>query len=275
LLEQAEIDSSTRIACQVKIKQDFKIFIPEELFNIKEFTSEVTLIKDLTYDIKLVRLKLIDPTEITFKAGQYAQLQSKPYENVKESVSRAYSIASPNFEKNRIDLMVRLVPEGICTTWVHNHLKEGEQVNFIGPMGDFYLRDGDSEIVMVAGGSGMAPIASLLADIDKKKIERKVTYFFGAVKKRDLFYLEEMREFEQRIPNFRFVPTLSNPDQGDDWDGETGLITIPLENYLKNKKNKANIQAYMCGSPGMINACVKVLTQNGVKRENIFFDPFA
>lgn len=275
LLEQAEIESNIRIACQVKIKQDFKIFIPEELFNIKEFTSEVALIKDLTYDIKLVRLKLIDPPEITFKAGQYAQLQSKPYENVKEIVSRAYSIASPSFEKDYIDLMIRLVPEGICTTWVHNYLQEGERVKFIAPVGDFYLRDGESEIIMVAGGSGMAPLASILEEIATKKIERKVTYFFGAVTKRDLFYLDEMAELEQRIPNFTFVPALSAPTPDDDWDGETGLITVPLENYLKGNDHNADAQSYMCGSPGMINACVKVLTQNGVKEENIFFDPFA
>jgi len=275
LLEQSEIDSNTRIACQVKVKQDLKILIPEELFNIKEFTSEITLIKDLTYDIKLVRLKLIDPPEISFKAGQYAQLQSKPYENVKESVSRAYSIASPSFETGHIDFMIRLVPEGICTTWVHEYLQEGEQIKITGPMGDFYLRDGDSDIIMVAGGSGMAPIVSLLADIDKKKIDRKVIYFFGATKRRELFYMEEMKEFERRIPNFTFIPTLSVPDPDDDWDGETGLITVPLGNYLKNNENNTDVQAYMCGSPGMINACIGVFTKNGIKRENIFFDPFA
>ncbi len=274
LLDEKEIQSNTRIACQVKVKRDLKILIPEELFNIKEFTAEVAFIKDLTYDIKLVRLTLLDPSEITFKAGQYAQLQSKPYENVKESVSRAYSIASPNFEKDYIDLMIRLVPEGICTTWVHKYLQEGEQVKFIAPVGDFYLRDGEGEMIMVAGGSGMAPIASLLADIEKKKIDRKVTYFFGAVTKKELFYMEEMAEFEKRIPNFTFVPALSGDVPEDEWDGERGLITVPLENYLKTI-DTSNTQAYMCGSPGMINACNNVLAKYEVKKENIFYDPFA
>ena len=102
--------------------KDIKISIPEELFNIKEFKTRVELIKDLTYDIKLVRFRLLDPPEITFTPGQYAQLYSKPYEKVKESVNRAYSIASPSSEKNYIDLMVRQVPEGICTTssWMVN-----------------------------------------------------------------------------------------------------------------------------------------------------------
>jgi Na+-transporting NADH:ubiquinone oxidoreductase subunit F len=189
-------------------------------------------------------------------------------------VSRAYSMASPNFEKQHIDLMVRLVPEGICTTWVHQHVKTGDRVKFVAPMGDFYLRDGDGEMIMAAGGSGMAPIASLLADIEQKKITRKVTYFFGAVKKRDLFYLEEMRAFEQRLPNFRFVPALSAPDPEDNWQGETGLITAPLENYLKTIA-PTNVQAYMCGSPGMINACKNVFARYGIPKEQIFYDPFA
>ncbi len=275
LLDDEERQSNVRVACQVKVKQDIKIEIPEELFNIKEFKTTVEALDDLTYDIKLLRLKLIDPPAINFTAGQYAQLYTKPYDDVKESINRAYSIASPNSEKDHIDLMVRLVPEGICTTWVHKHVKVGDDVKVVGPMGEFRLHDGDGEMVMVAGGSGMAPIASLLAEIVEKKIERKVTYFFGAVTKRDLFYMDEMRAFEKQIPNFTFVPTLSGDVPADEWDGERGLITLPLINHLKQHGDNANVQAYMCGSPGMINACVGVLTQNGVQKRNIYFDPFA
>ena len=276
LLEPAEIEENTRIACQVKVKQDVKILVPEELFNIKQFDTEVTQIKDLTYDIKLLSMKLIEPKEITFKAGQYAQLQTKPYANVKEVISRAYSMASPPHQKNQVDLMVRLIPEGICTTWVHDYLQEGEQVNFIAPVGDFFLRDGEGEAIMVAGGSGMAPLASILYDIAEtgKAIDRQITYFFGAVTKKDIFYVEEMRELEKRLPNFRFAPALSAPAPEDEWEGETGLITMPLENYIKDRDN-TGVQAYMCGSPGMINACVGVLTKYGIEKKNIFFDPFA
>ncbi len=274
LLNAEEIANQTRIACQVKVKQDISIRIPEELFNIKQFDSEVTLIEDLTYDIKLVRLKLLDPTEITFKAGQYAQLQTKPYEKVREVVSRAYSIASPPSETHQIDFMIRLVPEGICTTWVHRHLQEGERVSMIAPMGDFFLREGKGEIIMVAGGSGMAPLASMLYDVAEHPIHRPITYFFGAVTKKDLFYLEEMLELEKRIPDFHFVPTLSTPPEGEQWDGETGLITAPLAHYIKEHDN-ADAQAYMCGSPGMVNACVGILTAHGFEKKHIFFDPFA
>ena len=274
LLNAQEIAEHVRLACQVKVKQDLKIQIPAELFNIKEFTAEVVLIQDLTYDTKLVRLKLIEPAEIRFVPGQYIQLQSQPYDGVKERVARAYSIASPSTETASVDVMVRLVPEGICTTWVHSHLKEGDRVAFTGPMGDFRLREGTGEIVMVAGGSGMAPIVSLLSEILHKKIERKVTYFFGAVTEKDLFYVDEMKAFEDHLLNFTFVPALSEPPSKAKWKGETGLITVPLEKYLKKIKTD-DAQGYLCGSPGMIKACVDVFKRHGVANDRIFFDPFA
>jgi len=274
LLNSEEIKNKIRLSCQVKVKQDIKIEIPEDLFNIKEYKTAVAFIKDLTYDIKLVRLNLIEPNNISFKEGQYVQLYSKPYNGVKESVSRAYSIASPNHEKTFIELMVRLVPEGICTTWVHQYLKQHDVVKLVGPMGDFYLRDGKGEIIMVAGGSGMAPMASILWEIARKKIERKITYFFGAVTKKDLFYTEEMAKLQQIIPDFTFVPALSQPDPEDKWQGATGLITGPLENYLQTQ-NSSETQGYLCGSPGMIDACIKILNKYDIHNDKIFFDPFA
>ncbi len=274
LLTKEEIENYVRLSCQVKVKQDMRIEIPEELFNIKEFKTEVSLIKDLTYDIKLIRLNLIEPIEISFKPGQYAQLITKPYNGIKDSVSRAYSIASPHFENDHIDLMIRLVPEGICTTWVHDYLKENEKVNIVAPMGDFYVRDGEGEMIMVAGGSGMAPFVSILEDLAQKQSKRKIIYFFGAVTKKDLFYLDEMKTLEKRIENFTFVPALSNPEAEDDWNGETGLITEPLGKYLKANDKAEKNQGYLCGSPGMIDACIKVMKKYGMSSKRIFYDPF-
>ncbi|UCE06292.1 MAG: 2Fe-2S iron-sulfur cluster binding domain-containing protein [bacterium] len=273
LLSPEERENNIRLSCQIKVKQDMKIEIPEELFNIKEFKTRVAFIKDLTHDIKLIRFDLIEPNEIKFKAGQYVQLEIQPYNDVQEVIQRAYSMSSPAYEKNYVELMIRLVPEGICTTWVFKHLKEGDTVRIIGPMGDFHLHDGNGEIIMVAGGSGMAPMVSLLADMAKNKIIRKTTYFFGALAKKDMFYLNEMEEFEKQIPNFKFVPALSAPQPDDEWDGEVGLITAPLENYLK-KIDNAKTQGYLCGSPGMINACVAIMKKYGIASERIFFDPF-
>jgi len=273
LLSLEERKNNVRLSCQVKVKQDMKIEIPDELFNIKEFKTRVAFIKDLTHDIKLIRFDLIEPNEIKFKAGQYVQLETQPYNGVKEVVQRAYSMSSPSYEKNYVELMIRLVPEGICTTWVFKHLKEGDTARIIGPMGDFHLRDGEGEIVMVAGGSGMAPMVSLLADMAKNQITRKATYFFGALAKKDMFYLDEMREFEKQLPNFKFVPALSSPAPEDDWKGEKGLITMPLENQLK-QIDTSKAQGYLCGSPGMINACTAIMKKHGITADRIFFDPF-
>ncbi|MDW7682337.1 MAG: FAD-binding oxidoreductase, partial [bacterium] len=127
LLTKSEIKDNVRLACQVKVKQDMKIEIPEELFNIKEYLAQVELIKDLTHDIKLLRLKLVEPDEIKFKSGQYIQLNSEPYDDVKESVSRAYSISSSSSQHNYVDLMVRLMPDGLMTSWVFKHLKQNDK----------------------------------------------------------------------------------------------------------------------------------------------------
>ena len=274
LLSPDEIESQIRIACQVKVKQAMKIVIPEALFNIREFTAEVSLIEDLTYDVKKVRLKLIDPPEIRFRAGQYVQLNTQPYPGVKERVSRAYSIASPTDEKNRIDLIIRFVPEGICTTWVHQHLKTGDRVTFVGPMGDFGIHGNDEEMVLIAGGSGMAPMVPVLHDLARQGNTRKITYFFGANKPGDLFYMDEMRNLEKKLPNFKFVPAVANPAPEDQWKGATGLVTEPLEAYLKSRDH-SNTQGYLCGSPGMIGACIRVMKNHGITEDRIFYDPFS
>jgi Na+-transporting NADH:ubiquinone oxidoreductase subunit F len=177
-------------------------------------------------------------------------------------------------QKDSIDLIIRLVPEGLVTTWVHRFLESGERVKFTGPMGDFRYHEGEGEIILVAGGSGMAPMIPLLDELSDQNTQRKITYFFGAVSKRDLFYLDRMKEYEKILPSFTFVPALSQPDPEDQWEGVTGLITEPLDSYLKQVEIRT-AQAYLCGSPGMIKACIDVFHQHELKNDSIFFDPFA
>jgi Na+-transporting NADH:ubiquinone oxidoreductase subunit F len=274
LLSSDEIQDQIRIACQVKVKQAMKISIPEDLFNIREFSAEVILMEDLTYDVKKVRLKLIDPPQIRFRPGQYVQLNTQPYPGVKERVSRAYSIASPADEQTQIDLLIRLVPEGICTTWVHQVLKTGDRVTFVGPMGDFGIHGNDEEMIMIAGGSGMAPMVPILHELAGQQSDRRITYFFGANTLKDLFYMDEMRGLEKRLPHFKFMPAVASPGSEDHWDGATGLITEPLEAFLKSGI-QSDTQAYLCGSPGMIHACIKLFNQYGIKEDRIFYDPFS
>lgn len=271
-LSDEERGEGVRLACQCKVKSEFEIEIPEELFNVKEYRTKVAKIRDLTHDIKEVTMELIDPPSIDYKAGQFVQFQVPEYELTDEPVYRAYSMASNPAETNKVELEIRLVPNGICTTYVHKHLKEGEEVIMNGPYGDFFLQDSERKVVCIAGGSGMAPIKSILYNMLENGIDRQTQYFFGARSKRDLFLLDEMSDLEKKLPNFKFIPALSEPEEDDKWEGEVGLITEVLDKYMESGEN---IEAYLCGSPGMIDACINVLTNNGVPEELIFYDKFA
>ncbi len=272
LLTKEEVSQNIRLACQIKVKNNCSVTIPEELFSIKEFTARLDSVEYLTYDIKHFKFKLLSPSEIDFKAGQYVQFQSPPYGEVSESVYRAYSMSGRADARDVIELMVRLVPEGICTTYMFNHLKVGHEVSLTGPYGDFFLRDTDRKMVCIAGGSGMAPIRSILSGMSTGDIEkRRPVFLFGARARRDLFLLSEWAEFEAKHPGFRFIPALSGQEPGDDWSGETGRITDVIAKYVPDGRD---FEAYLCGSPGMLNACVDVLRNLGVNEERIFYDKF-
>jgi len=261
-----------RLSCQVKVKNPLRIEIPEELFNVKQYEAEVTAIRDLTYDIKEVRLKLLSPAAISFRAGQFVQFEVPPYELSNEPVYRAYSISSDPGKEDEIEMEIRYVPNGICTTYVHRHLKTGDKAVVNGPYGDFYLRDTNRGIVFVAGGSGMAPIKSILHQMLNEGNRRTARYFFGARAVKDLFLLDEMKDFQSKLPDFQFIPALSEPGPGDDWSGEQGLITDVVDRCLETVDNT---EAYLCGSPLMIDACIEVLKNKGMPGELIYYDKFA
>jgi Na+-transporting NADH:ubiquinone oxidoreductase subunit F len=277
-LTQEELAQNVRLSCQIKLKKDIQLEMPEELFSVKKFKSTVTLIKDLTYDIKEVLFRLDDPKEIEFTAGQYVQLVVPPYGNVKESVQRAYSMSSRPLDKNHVELLIRLVPGGIATTYVHQQLKEGDKVELVGAFGDFHVRDTPAAMVCVAGGSGMAPFKSMFYDLHENDSfpEKEIWYFFGARTSKDMFYLDELRQLEKEWPRFHFVPALSEPKVEENWTGETGMITDVLEKYIKGKIGKdKGLEGYLCGSPGMINACINVMTRNGLEESKVYYDKFA
>ncbi len=270
-LEPEEVKEDVRISCQIKVRRDMDIEIPPELFLIKEFRSQVERIRDLTDETKELRLRLIDSEPITFKAGQYIQFQVPEYEECPESVYRAYSIASPAYEHDTISLIVTKIPGGLATTYIHEVLREGDEVTFNGPYGEFYLRDSDREIFMVATGSGLAPIMSILYQMAQEKNPRKVTLIFGDRYKKDLYYVEEIEALREKIPNLEVILTLSRPEEGEDWKGERGRVTNVLEKVVKNGENK---EAYLCGNPAMVESCEELLIKKGVPRELIFFDKF-
>jgi Na+-transporting NADH:ubiquinone oxidoreductase subunit F len=270
-LTPQDLAAGLRLACQIKLRGDVAIEIPEELFAIRRYTGVCEALADLTYDTKLVRIRLTEPAAIDFKAGQYIQLEAPAYGDNPEPVYRAYSMASAPSRHDAIELVVRRVPGGICTTWVHTILREGDTVYFNGPYGDFLLRDTGRDILFVAGGSGLAPVRSILYDMVEKGVRRSAVFYFGAVAGRDLYCVEEMQAFADKLPGFAFVPALSAPAAGDDWSGETGLITEVIDRLETDPAEK---EIYACGSPGMIDAVKKVLKAKGVPEERIYYDKF-
>jgi Na+-transporting NADH:ubiquinone oxidoreductase subunit F len=271
-LSDREIEENVRLSCQIRIRNDVAVEVPEELLAVKRFTGRCELLRDLTHDIKLVRIRLIEPGPIEFRAGQYILLRAPAYGSNPEPVYRTYSLALPPSVTDRIELIIRLVPYGICTTWVHTILREGDEVSLNGPYGDFYLRESHRDIIFVAGGSGLSPIRSILRDMPGRKNERKVSLYFGASAKRDIYLTEELDELRDALPDFDYTVALSEPEEGDQWDGERGLITEVLERHEPDLSEK---EVYACGSPGMIDACIKMLAKMGVPEERIYFDKFA
>jgi len=271
LLNAQELAGNIRLSCQVKVKSDLSITIPDAIFNIRRYNAVVSEIVDYTYDIKGVTFALTEPATIDFKAGQYVQLEAPPYVNVKQKTIRAYSISSKPEDNNHIQLIIRLVPEGICTTWVHQYLQVGDPVSFTGPYGDFFIRETQADMIFIAGGSGMAPIKGMLEHLQMTGCNRRMLFFFGARSPKDLYLTEEFKAFEQVFPDFTYSPVLSRANPEDNWTGRTGYIMTYLPEAIHDPKHT---EAYMCGSPAMLSSCQKDLLALGVPKENIYFDSF-
>lgn len=271
LLSEQEIASEIRISCQCKVRNDMVIEIPKELLSVRQYRGIVEQIRSLTHDMKELRIRLIEPERIEFVAGQYVQLEAPEYPGNPEPVYRAYSISSVPDSQDCIELIIRLVPGGICTTWVFEHLTEGDEVTFNGPYGDFRLTDSDGEMIWVAGGSGMAPFWSMIRHMKAHNIARPCRYFFGAVGKRDLFLVDELKQLQQELEWFEFIPALSGEVDVDEWSGERGLVTEVMNSRIEDI---SALEAYLCGSSGMIDAAAAVLKKMGLGEDRIFYDKF-
>jgi Na+-transporting NADH:ubiquinone oxidoreductase subunit F len=277
-MEKSEIDDNVRLSCQIKVKQDLEIEVPDELFNVKQYRATVEKITDLTHDIKEVYLALPEGEEVSFVCGQYGQFEAPPYEKVRTPTQRAYSMSSSPSDRDHLEFLIRLVPGGIVTTYVHEHLKEGESVNVVGPFGEFNVKDTGATMICVAGGSGMAPFKSIFNHmVETGEIDtREVWYFFGARTKRDLFYLDWLDDLAAKHEPFHFVAALSEPQPEDEWEGETGLITDVLGTYLSDQIDRTKpLEGYLCGSPGMLDACMAVMRKYEMSEDKIYFDKFA
>ncbi len=268
-MSRAELRTGVRLACQVKVKEDIEIKLPEYLLSVKEFRARVTLMRQLTHDIKEINLQLIDPAEIEHHPGQYVQVRAPGPEG---EVFRAYSISSPKYTKDKLQLIVRLVPGGVASTYLHN-LTEDEEVVFTGPFGEFrWSEDPETEMVLVGGGCGMAPLENIIYSLYEEWPDRKCYLFFGCRTTKDIFYLEQFQELAKQHPSFKVVYALSDPLQPEEeWDGETGFIHLAVDKFLAGAAKR---QAFLCGPPPMIEAVMEVLKSKGIEDEKVFYDKF-
>ena len=304
-----------RLSCQTKVKEDMQVIVPESVFGVKEWECEVISNRNVSTFIKEFVVKLPEGEVMNFKSGSYAQITIPPYDikyadydidekfrgdwdhfdmwsltckNDTETI-RAYSMANYPAEGNIITLNVRIatppmdrathkwlpVSPGISSSYIFS-LKPGDKVRMSGPYGDFHIQDTDAEMLYIGGGAGMAPLrAQILHLFRTLHTSRKVSYWYGARSKKEIFYEEDFREIEKQFPNFSFHIALSDPQPEDNWTGYTGFIhQVILDNYLKDHEAPEDIEYCLCGPGPMANAVKAMLENLGVERSQLFFDAF-
>ena len=264
-LSKDEISEGIRLSCQVVVNEDMQVEVPPSVLNVKPFYGKVVEVEQLTHDIRRIKFEMKE--DFVFKPGQYLQIEVPGIET-----TRAYSIASNPNDLRHPEVIIRLVPGGVATKFIHKALVIGDTLKITGPFGDFFLQEESTRpIIMIAGGSGKAPIRSIIYKLIEQNMPRKAQYFFGARTKKDLYYTKEFKDVERMYPNFKYIPALSTPLPEDEWDLDIGLIT---EVVARHTGDLSGHEAYLCGSPGMIDACIKVLREKGMPEEHIYFDKF-
>ena len=309
-INKREAREGCRLSCQVAVKNDMNVEVPEEAFETKKWQCTVRSNDNVATFIKELVLELPEGEDVAFKAGGYIQIEVPPHEldyknfeiaeeyhpdwdkfdvwrynsKVDEEVIRAYSMANYPGEQGIIMLNVRIasppprqpdLPPGKVSSYIFN-LKPGDKVTISGPYGEFFIKDTEAEMIYVGGGAGMAPLRSHIFELFKNlKSGRKVSYWYGGRSLRELFYIDQFRAIEKDFPNFQFNIALSEPMPEDNWTGYQGFIhQVLIDNYLKDHPAPEEIEYYFCGPPMMNQAVIRMLDDFGVEPENIAFDDF-
>jgi CDP-4-dehydro-6-deoxyglucose reductase, E3 len=226
--------------------------------SIQRFTGKVIAVRQLTHDVRQIDLRLIEPAEIRFKAGQFVSFEM-PDGRTGRTVTRPYSIASPPSSSRTISLLLNLVPHGPGSTYLFG-LREGDQTTFAGPAGNFYLRDDPGrELLFVATGTGIAPFRSMLFANAECLVPSRARVFWGLRNQRDLYYQDELARMSRDVPGNSHLITLSRPDPG--WTGPSGRVTTLIEREIHDVKGVA---IYLCGNSGMIAEVTGIIQTKGL-----------
>jgi Na+-transporting NADH:ubiquinone oxidoreductase subunit F len=307
---KGEAREGWRLSCQVPVKQDMVVEVPEEVFGVKKWETTVESNPNMATFIKELTLRLPEGESVDFRAGGYVQLECPPFEiNFsdfdieeqyrgdwehfkffdfkcinKEETIRAYSMANYPEEQGVVKFNIRIatpppgttgINPGIMSSYTFN-LKPGDKVTVYGPFGEFFAKDTDAEMVFVGGGAGMAPMRSHIFDqLKRLKSDRKISFWYGARSLKELFYKEDYDSLAAEFPNFEWHVAMSDPQPDDNWEGLTGFIhNVLLEQYLKDHPAPEDCEYYMCGPPIMNQSVMNMLEAMGVEPENIMLDDF-
>ena len=310
-ITKREAREGCRLSCQVTVKQDMNLEVPDEVFGVRKWPCKVRSNNNVATFIKELVLELPEGENVDFRAGGYIQIECPPYDIsykdfdidekfhedwdhfnlwryrsvVKEDVMRAYSMANYPEEKGIIMLNVRIaspppgaadnIPPGQMSSYIYS-LKPGDEVTISGPFGEFFAKDTDAEMVFVGGGAGMAPMRSHIFDqLKRLGSKRKISFWYGARSSKEMFYVQDFDGLDEKFDNFEWHVALSDPKPEDNWQGYTGFIhNVLYENYLKDHPAPEDCEFYMCGPPMMNAAVIGMLEDLGVEPENILLDDF-
>jgi propane monooxygenase reductase subunit len=273
-LPDYEKEEGYTLLCRAHVYEDVRIELlnyDEEMIRsglpIQQAVAEVASIEAVTHDMRRLVLRLVEPKEIKFFPGQYVDITVPGTD-----ASRSFSMANTSSrETGELEFVIKVYPDGLFSHFLDTELKVGDRLDIQGPFGVFTLRDSEADLIFVGGGAGMAPILSLLRTMAERGVRRKATYYYGARRRRDLCFTEELRALEDVLPGFRFVPALSEPTEEDAWDGEIGLVTDVVKRY---ESTLTGAHAYLCGPPPMVEAAMPVLGGLGVEEKRIYYDKF-
>jgi propane monooxygenase reductase subunit len=270
-LPDYERDEGFTLLCRAHVYEDVTIELlnfDEDMIRsglpIQQAVAEVVAITPVTHDMRHVVLKLIEPAEIRFFPGQYMDITVPG-----STETRSFSMANTTSrDGGQLEFVIKVYPDGLFSSFLDTRLAVGDRLDITGPFGVFTLREGNDErLIFVGGGAGMAPILALLRSMAERGINRRAVFYYGARTRKDLCFEDELRALEAALPNFRYVPALSE----EEWEGETGLITDVVTRHEQTLKGA---HAYVCGPPPMVEAAMVVLTRLGVAEKQIFYDKF-
>ncbi len=310
-LNRKQIREHYRLSCQVPVKNNLRIEVPAEVFDIKKWECSVVSNRNVATFIKELVLKLPEGEHVDFRAGGYIQIEAPPHEldfskdfdveeefrdawdkynvwqyksKVTEPIVRAYSMANFPLEVGKIMLNVRIatppsnlpnVPPGQMSSYIFK-LKPGDKVTISGPYGEFFAKNTNNEMVFIGGGAGMAPMRSHIFDqLIRLNSQRKMTFWYGARSVREIFYKDDFDKLATEHKNFTWNVALSEPLPDDNWNGYVGFIhQVLYDNYLKNHPAPEDCEFYICGPPMMNSAVLNLLHNLGIEQENILLDDF-